>query len=108
MSAYAVGRISGLEICRDVVRYLNRIDDTLKPFGGRFLVHGAEPDIMEGTFEGQLIIIEFPDHDSARSWYQSQAYQEIAPMRSDHAEESNIIIVDQVEEGHKAMDTLRH
>jgi uncharacterized protein (DUF1330 family) len=107
MSAYAVGRISELSICRDIIEYLQRIDDTLKPFSGHFLVHGAEPEIMEGTFEGQLIIIEFPDMERARSWYQSPAYQEIVPLRANHSE-SNIIIVDSVSEGHQATDTLRH
>jgi uncharacterized protein (DUF1330 family) len=107
MSAYAVGRISELSICRDIVKYLQRIDATLKPFEGHFLVHGAEPEILEGAFEGQLIIIEFPDLDRARSWYHSPAYQEIVPLRANHADESNIIIVDGVEKDHQATDTLR-
>jgi uncharacterized protein (DUF1330 family) len=107
MSAYAVGHISKLSICRDVVTYLRRIDETLKPFSGRFLVHGAEPEVLEGSFEGQLIIIEFPDLEHARSWYHSPAYQEIVSLRTNHAE-SNIIIVDSVSAGHQATDTLRH
>jgi uncharacterized protein (DUF1330 family) len=106
MPAYAVGHISEIAINRDVVKYLKRIDKTLEPFSGRFLVHGADPEILEGTFPGQLIIIEFPDLERARSWYNSTDYQEIVSLRTNNAE-SSIIIVDGVSEDHHATDTLR-
>lgn len=89
----------------DIVEYLQRIDATLKPFEGRFLVHGAKPEVLEGEFSGDLIVIEFPDRKRARSWYDSAAYQKILPLRTDNSE-GDVIIVDGVSEKHRATDIL--
>ncbi|HSP37660.1 MAG TPA: DUF1330 domain-containing protein [Frankiaceae bacterium] len=44
---------------------LRRIDATLEPFSGRFLVHGAAPQLMDGELPGVVVVIGFPDLDSA-------------------------------------------
>ncbi len=64
------------------MEYLERIDATLKLFGGRFIVHGDEVDVLEGSWQGALIVIAFPDLGRARAWYASPAYQEILPLRT--------------------------
>lgn len=64
-----------------IVEYLQRIDATLEPFGGRFIV-----EVWEGAWPGHLIIIEFPDRERARSWYESSANQEILPLRTNNSE----------------------
>lgn len=51
-----------------ITTYLRTIDDTLAPFHGRFLVHGAKPDVVEGMWGGDLVIIEFPDLERASAW----------------------------------------
>ena len=33
-----------------IIEYLERIDVTLAPFGGRFRVHGARPEVLEGEW----------------------------------------------------------
>jgi uncharacterized protein (DUF1330 family) len=63
-----------------IVEYLQRIDATLEPFGGRFIVHGGKMEVWEGAWPGHLIIIAFPDRERARAWYESSAYQEILPL----------------------------
>lgn len=105
MSAYAVGHLHKVEMGPDIVEYLERIDDTLQSFAGRFLVHGTEPEILEGTFPGHLIVIEFPDRGRARAWYESAAYQEILPLRTKNSE-GDVIIVDGVSKEHRATDIL--
>lgn len=52
MTAYAIAHLHDVEMCDDIVEYLERIDDTLAPFGGRFAIHGARPDVREGTWHG--------------------------------------------------------
>ena len=32
-------------------------------YDGRFIVHGGQPEHIEGTWDGALIVIEFPDDD---------------------------------------------
>ena len=65
----------------EIGRYLEQIDATLEPYAGRFLVHGAQADVREDEFAGDLIVIAFPDRESATGWYESDAYQEILPLR---------------------------
>ena len=89
----------------DIVEYLERIDATLEPFGGRFLIHGGPADVREGDWPGDLIVIEFPDRERAAGWYESPAYQEILPLRTRNAD-GTAIIVDGVGADHRATDIL--
>lgn len=43
-----------------IVEYLHKIDATLDLFGGRFLIHGGDVEVIENDWPGHLIIIEFP------------------------------------------------
>ena len=86
-------------------RILRHADATLEPFGGRFVVHGGEIEVIEGSWPGHLIAIEFPDRERARAWYKSDAYQEILPLRTDNSH-GDVILVGGVPEGHRATDVL--
>jgi uncharacterized protein (DUF1330 family) len=99
MAAYALAHLRTPQINDDVLRYIDTIQGTLDPFGGRFLVHGAEVEVREGPWPGTVVIIEFPDVEAARGWYESPAYQEILPLRTDHIE-GEAIIVDGVAPGY--------
>jgi len=105
MPAYAVAHMRQVSMGPAVVEYLQRIDATLAPFGGRFIVHGGEVEILEGSWPGFLIVIEFPDRDRASAWYNSAAYQEIVTLRTDNSE-SDVVMVNGVGSEHKATDVL--
>jgi uncharacterized protein (DUF1330 family) len=105
MSAYAVAHMRHVTMGPAVVEYLQRIDATLAPFGGRFIVHGGEVEVLEGTWPGHLIVIEFPDHGRARAWYTSDTYQQIVALRTDSSR-SDVIVADGVGRGHRATDVL--
>jgi uncharacterized protein (DUF1330 family) len=105
MSSYAVAHMHKVTIGPEIVEYLERIDATLAPFGGRFLVHGGKVEVLEGAWSGNLIVIEFPDRARARAWYESAAYQKILSLRTDNSE-SDTFLVDGVSEGHRATDVL--
>jgi uncharacterized protein (DUF1330 family) len=103
MTAYAVAHLRSVDQNAEILEYLNRIDATLPPFDGRFVVHGVLPEVLEGEWPGFLVVIGFPDADAARAWYDSPAYQEILPLRTRHAE-GDTLIVDGVPEGYRAAD----
>ena len=105
MPAYAVAHMHQVTMGPAVVEYLQRIDATLAPFGGRFIVYGGEVEILEGSWPGFLIVIEFPDRDRASAWYNSAAYQEIVTLRTDNSE-SDVVMVNGVGSEHKATDVL--
>jgi uncharacterized protein (DUF1330 family) len=106
MNAYAIAHLRSVDQNQEILRYLERIDATLEPFGGRFIVHGGQADVREGEWPGDLIVIEFPDRNSATGWYESPAYQEILPLRTDNSEGAAIII-EGVPRDHRATDVLR-
>lgn len=106
MTAYAIAHLHDVELGDEIVQYLNCIDATLAPFGGHFIVHGARPEILEGEWRGDLIAIAFPDLAVARAWYASDAYRRILPLRTRHAR-GPVILIDGVDERHKATDILR-
>ena len=105
MSAYAVAHLHEMRVNKEIVAYLSQIDATLEPFEGHFLVHGKQSEVVEGRFPGYLVIIEFPDIAKARSWYYSDAYQEILPLRTENSKGS-VVLVDGVSENYRASDLL--
>lgn len=105
MTAFAVAHLYKVSIGPGIVEYLRRIDATLEAFGGRFRIHGGEVKVLEGAWSGDLIIIEFPDYERAHAWYESPAYQEILPLRTDNSE-GDVILIHGVSEEHRATDIL--
>ena len=105
MTGYAIGRFRSVERCAAIITYLERIDATLAPFGGRFLIHGQEKVVLEGEWQDDLVVIAFPDLESARTWYDSPAYREILPLRLAHAD-GDVFIAGDVGRGHRATDIL--
>ena len=106
MSAYAVAYLNGMNVNREIITYLNRVDETLEPYDGHFLVHGKKGEVVEGSSPGLCIIIEFPDLDHAQNWYHSDAYQEIKPLRTNNSAGS-VILIDGVPPDYRATDLLR-
>jgi uncharacterized protein (DUF1330 family) len=48
MSAYALAHLRETDRHPEILEYMERIQDTLDPFFGRFLVHGADIDVPRG------------------------------------------------------------
>jgi uncharacterized protein (DUF1330 family) len=62
--------------------------------GGRFLARGGELAVLEGDWSpSRLVILEFPDLDAARAWYDSESYQEVRRLR-DGAARLNMVAVE--------------
>ena len=106
MTTYAVGILTDVTMGPAIVGYLERIDATLAPFDGHFIVHGAEPTMLEGTAPGTLVVIEFPDRSSAEGWYASDAYRAIVALRTENST-STVFLIDGVGRDHLATDVLR-
>lgn len=105
MTAYALAYLRNVDFGDAIIDYLQRIDATLAPYSGRFLVHGGNVTAAEGEWDGDIVIIEFPDRASAEGWYQSPEYQAILPLRTEHSQ-SIAAVVDGVPAGYQATDGL--
>jgi uncharacterized protein (DUF1330 family) len=55
---------------------------TIARFGGRVIAGGGRVDLLEGDpIPERIFIVEFPNADAARRWYQSDDYQEALKVR---------------------------
>jgi uncharacterized protein (DUF1330 family) len=67
-------------------------------------VHGIRPTSVR-HFNGDVIVIEFPDHDQAVGWYESAGYREIVCLRTENTT-GWVILIDGVAADHRATDIL--
>lgn len=102
---YAIAHLRDVDFGDAIIEYLQRIDATLAPYGGRFIVHGGDLEVVEGEWGGDLVIVEFPSTTAAREWYESPAYQEILHLRTEHSTSVTALLTG-VEPGHQATDKL--
>jgi uncharacterized protein (DUF1330 family) len=105
MTSYAVGILNDVKMGAPIVEYLERIDATLAPFDGHFIVHGGKARVLEGADPGTLIVIEFPDRSKAEEWYASPAYRAIMALRTANSS-GTVFVIDGVDRDHLATDVL--
>lgn len=62
--------------------------------GGRYLVRGGAMDLLESDLWSptRMVVIEFPDAATARSFYQSAEYQAILPISKASAKRTLMLI----------------
>lgn len=75
--------------------YGPKVPATLQPFGGRFVVRGGALTSLEGSAPPRFVIIAFDSVEKARAWYNSPAYQQLAPIRQ-KASKSTLFIAEGV------------
>jgi uncharacterized protein (DUF1330 family) len=104
MTAYAIASLRNPAPHPEVAEYIERIQATLDPYRGRFLVHGPQHEVKEGSWDGAVVVIAFPGINEARNWWNSPAYWQIVHLRSDHIE-GDIILADGVPDGYDPAKT---
>jgi uncharacterized protein (DUF1330 family) len=89
----------GYVIFSDVVKdadglnaYVQKALPTVLQSGGKPIVFEPNPEVVEGEWPGQTVIIEFESVDAAKAWYNSDAYQPLIGERQ-AATDSNVVIV---------------
>jgi hypothetical protein len=60
MTAYGIAHLRSVDFGPGIVEYLQCIDATLEPFDGRFIVHGAQVEVLEGQWPGDIVGYRFP------------------------------------------------
>lgn len=57
-------------------RYRVLAAESIAAHGGHYVVRGALPDAVEGSWDParRLVVVEFPTMDAARRWYESTEY----------------------------------
>ena len=92
MTAYVIARIN-VNDPEDYQTYASQTVALAEKVGGRFLVKGGTQTQLEGNSPDRHVIIEFPDHQTALDWYNSDAYRRILPIALSSSER-DIVVVD--------------
>jgi uncharacterized protein (DUF1330 family) len=79
----------------EALEYLESVEGTFAPYGGKWLVLDGTVEALEGAWPGSVVLMEFPDMDTAKKWYYSPEYQEILHLRTDNTI-SDLILVEPV------------
>jgi uncharacterized protein (DUF1330 family) len=107
MTTYALAHLRSVTMGPDIIAYLEAIDATMAPFGGKFVLHGdGNKRVLEGTFSGDVIMLSFPNRKAAEDWYSSPAYSAILPLRTRNSD-GDVLLIDGVDDDHKATDILK-
>jgi len=92
MTAYVLAQLSIQDRAR-YDRYAARFMPTLKPFDGRLLAADEGPQVLEGEWSREkVVLIAFPDRERALAWAASPAYQAISADRV-AATEGTVLVI---------------
>ncbi|OEV29897.1 hypothetical protein AN219_13990 [Streptomyces nanshensis] len=83
MSAYVISETTVLDE-ESAREYRELAAVSVEKHGGRYLSRGRHPEAVEGAWpdEALLIVLEFPDMETARRWYASPEYAEALALRA--------------------------
>lgn len=104
--AYAVGLIADVVVNEEIFDYMAKVEASVHQFGGRWISHGQPAEVREGQFDGDVVIIEFPDLDTAHAWYESDEYQAAIPLRTRNCH-SIVAIIEGVSADYTTRDTIQ-
>ena len=66
----------------DFMTYVKNIPAFLKKHGGKYIVEGVEPILLEGDWHPErLVILEFPSRQAAESFYTDPEVQPMFDVR---------------------------
>ena len=69
--------------------YLKVTPAIVAKYGGKFIIRGGEKVTLEGApIEDRIVVIEFPNLEKAKAWYNSKEYQDARNLREGAAEAS--------------------
>jgi len=96
MSAYIISDVAIRDV-EALAEYRSRAAASIARHGGRYLVRSGAVECLEGDWQPNIIVVEFPDAASARRWYRSPEYAVALALR-DRALTRNLILVEGGEE----------
>jgi uncharacterized protein (DUF1330 family) len=92
MTAYILVDISVTDLAR-YEDYKPLAAATIEQYGGRYVVRGGNVEVLEGTWPtSRFVMLEFPDGDAARRWYNSPEYKVAIAIRQEAANAKLVLV----------------
>ncbi|MFI9465431.1 DUF1330 domain-containing protein [Streptomyces xiamenensis] len=84
MPAYVIVDVVSMEDQEAALAYSEVAIPSVLAHGGRYVVAGPTPRPVEGSWDSaRLVILEFPDLERVRTWYDSPEYTRARELRED-------------------------
>ncbi len=82
MPAYFLFDIREVKDPAKMEEYKTSVAPVVEKFGGRYVVIGGPFEVLEGSSAPVYpVMVQFPDIDQARRWYNSEEYRELKALR---------------------------
>jgi uncharacterized protein (DUF1330 family) len=95
MTAYLIGDIEVTDPAA-YEEYRRRVPALIEAHGGRYLVRGAAPDVLEGEWTPKrTVVLAFPSMDALKGFWNSAEYRPLRAIR-ERAAKSNLVALDGV------------
>ena len=92
MTVYVVGQLKFTDLAA-YKRYTARFRGVLKQFGGTLLAADEQPEIIEGRWDrDKIVLLSFLDTTAFRVFFESAQYQEIAKDRKAGADTLMLLV----------------
>lgn len=94
MATYLINhlRIPGDVPNESALAYLDQVEATVSPYGGKWLAQGPIT-VVEGAWPGSVVLMVFPNRELFNRWYDSPEYTALRPLRVKSAI-SDIVVID--------------
>ncbi len=93
MSAYFLFDVREIRDPNKTKDYQDQVFATVAEYDGRYLSLGKPVDVLEGDWRpGIAVIIEFPNLERARQWYESELYRPIRQLRLDATDSCGVLL----------------
>lgn len=81
MAAYLIAEIEVINLDQ-YGEYRDKVPKTVRQFGGRYIIRSNDIVLLEGTWSPErFVVIEFPNMDALKKWYESDKYISLRNMR---------------------------
>jgi len=81
MNGYLILDLS-IQNIESFMEYIEKIPDFIKKHGGRYIVQGTKPEVMEGDWQPEnLVVLEFPSKQKAKEFLEDPEAQSLFAIR---------------------------
>jgi len=92
MSAYVIVEIA-VHNPKEYEEYKKLSQGSLAAFNGKFIVRGGKTVTLEGDWQPErIVVLEFPDADLAKEWWNSDIYAKAKAIRQRTATTKMVLI----------------
>lgn len=92
MSAYIIVEIT-ITDAEEYEEYKKRTPASIAAYDGRFVVRGGATETLEGSWQPErIVVLEFPNVQRAKEWWESPEYAEAKSIRQRTAETRMIVV----------------